>query len=165
MENIFKIKPKKNSMKLFKLFCLSLITLALSFTAQAQVQMIKAGKRINMIYPDSITVNKSITFPTFELQTTLHAATQSIAVNEFYTYVRLDTMNSAVTLNLVISPRLTAGAVLQVEARSDTTARALTFGTGFQAVAMSGTISKTRVQHFIYDGSKFIATGAPQQID
>lgn len=152
-------------MKLFKLFYLSLITLALSFTAQAQVQMIKAGKRIQMTFPDSITTNKSINFPTFELQTTVHSSTETVAINEFYTYVRMDTMNSAVTLNLVISPKLTAGAQLQIEARSDTTARALTFGTGFQAVAMSGVISKTRVQHFIYDGSKFIATGAPQQID
>jgi|SRR5690606_8479594 len=48
---------------------------------------------------------------------------------------------------------------------SDATARDLSFGAGFTAPTLTGTINKTKTVTLVYDGTSFIAKGASVQID
>lgn len=73
------------------------------------------------------------------------------------------TGNGALALGAAARPSIGDEIILKVS--SDTTARDLTFGTGFTAPTLTGTISKTKVMSFVYDGSNFIATSAAIQIN
>lgn len=69
------------------------------------------------------------------------------------------------TLNLSEDAKPQVGDEVIVKVSSDATARDLTFGTGFKAPVLAGVINKTKTQSFTYDGSSFVATAAPVQID
>lgn len=74
-------------------------------------------------------------------------------------------LGEAATLSLSDDAKPQIGDEVILKVSSDGTARDLTFGTGFTAPVLAGVINKTKTQSFVYDGSAFIATGAPVQID
>lgn len=102
-----------------------------------------------------------VVFPTAEVQSLAYAATTAATVKRQITVLKLAEMAGAVTLNLTIGDDVKEGALLMVQAASDGTARALTFGTGMNAPACAGTISTKKAVCFIFDGTSFVATGAP----
>jgi hypothetical protein len=110
--------------------------------------------------------NKVINYPFGEMdvQSVDAAATIELEVENQKTLVNVSEMAAAATINVTASPELKAGAELFIKLKSDGTARAVTLGTGFTGTSVAGTISKTKIASFVYDGSKFIHT-ALNQID
>lgn len=106
-----------------------------------------------------------VVFPTSENQSVEAAATIAVDVNRTTTLVDLGTLAADATLNLTIGDDVPVGAILNVKAKSDTTARAITLGTGFTGPAISGVISKTKSASYIFDGTTFLAMGTAVQLD
>ncbi len=92
------------------------------------------------------------------------AASMELSASESRTIAKVD-MTGDGSLALADDATPQVGDEVIVKASSDGTARDLTFGTGFDAPVLAGTINKTKVQSFVYDGDSFVATGAPVQID
>lgn len=92
------------------------------------------------------------------------AATMEAVVENSRSIITIE-MTDDGTLNLSDDAKPQVGDEVIVKASSDATARDLTFGTGFTAPVLAGVISKTKTQSFVYDGSGFVATAAPVQID
>ena len=92
------------------------------------------------------------------------ATTMELTVSESRTIVPI-AMTDDATINLASDAEPSIGDELIVVATSDSTARDLTFGTGITGPALTGVISKTKVQSFVYNGSAFIASAAPVQTD
>ena len=88
----------------------------------------------------------------------------TVTISNNLTLLNFGTLSKAMTLTLTPDAELEAGAMLVIKAKSDGTARNITLS-GATPTAWSGTISKTKVQTFIYNGSAFIATGAIVQLD
>ncbi len=106
-----------------------------------------------------------IVFPTFEKKTPAFAAIQAVTVERMTTILDLGELTGASTVNLSISTDVQMGAKLAIVAKSDTTARDVTCGDGFLGGAIAGTISKTKVQHFVYNGTAFMPVAAAVQLD
>ncbi len=106
-----------------------------------------------------------VVFPTFEKKTPTFAATQEVLVERQTTIVDLGELTGACKVDLTISEDVQMGATLAIMAKSDTTARDVTCGTGFFGGAIAGTISKTKVQHFVYNGTAFMPVAAAIQLD
>lgn len=106
-----------------------------------------------------------VVFPTQEAQTLVAAAAIAVTVKRQVTIIDLGELEADATLNATIGADVERGAMVTVKAKSDTTARSLTFGTGFTAPAITGTISKTKVVSLIFDGTNFIPMAAAVQID
>lgn len=107
-----------------------------------------------------------VLFPASKAQDIVPAAGVAAAtIKQMVNFIDLGELDAACTLNLTVDAQVTAGAILQVKALSDATARDLTFGTKITAPVCAGVISKTKVTTFIYDGTDFVAVGAPVQID
>lgn len=106
-----------------------------------------------------------VTFPTSESQTVTAAAAVELSIKRQATFVDLGTLGADMALTADIASHVDAGAILTIKAKSDTTARAITPGTGFSAPAVSGTISKTKVVSYIYNGTAFSPLAAAVQID
>jgi uncharacterized protein (AIM24 family) len=87
----------------------------------------------------------------------------AFAPSESREIVEID-LTAAATIN-VDTAISTIGDEVVVKVSSNNTARDLTFGTGITGPVLAGVINKTKVQSFVYDGSAFIATAAPVQID
>jgi hypothetical protein len=68
------------------------------------------------------------------------------------------------TIDLTISAELKAGALLQVNSKTNGTETTI-FGTGIDSATITGVAGKTKCQLFVYTGSVFVAAGAAQQID
>ncbi len=90
--------------------------------------------------------------------------TVNVTISNTMTLLNFGTLDS--TMRLVITPAsgLKTGALLVIKAKSDLTARNITLS-GALPTSMAGTISKTKVQTFIYNGSSFIATSGIVQLD
>lgn len=94
----------------------------------------------------------------------VYAANMELNVSESRNIVTVAmTGNGTVALSADAKPVLGDEIILKVS--SNATARDLTFGSGFTAPVLAGVISKTKVQTLVYDGTNFVATGAPVQID
>ena len=106
-----------------------------------------------------------VVFPTNEAQSVTAAATIAVAINRQVTVIDIGGMGANATINATIGSDVERGALLTVKGASDGTARSMSFGTGFTAPAVAGTISKTKVVSFIYDGSTFLPLAAAVQID
>lgn len=89
------------------------------------------------------------------IQTIADAAAMPVTIANGVTFLNIDTMAQDSTLNLTIDPDLLAGALLYVKVASDATARALVPGTGITGTSVAGTISKTKLIQYVYDGSTF----------
>jgi len=98
-------------------------------------------------------------------QAPAYAATLAVTVVSQKTILKPAQMTGAMTINLTLDPALKAGALLLLQASSDTTARDITFGTGFTSPVLAGVISKTKNQTFIFDGTNFLPLGASLQIN
>lgn len=143
-----KNKPTKKKMK--KL--LTLLLLATAFCTQVKAQQVQ--------YPFG-----AASFPAVTVTSKVTA--QAISINNTLTYIDLGTIdtNKVLTVSAASNYAIQKGAMLYIKATSDATARSLTPSTGFTGVALSGTISKTKVMQFIYDGTKFIECSTPIQIN
>lgn len=101
-----------------------------------------------------------------DIQTPAFASTIAVSISNQLTIINPATLTGAVTINLTLDQGVKAGARILYIALSDGTARATTFGTGFQmAAGMAGVISKTKAIEFIYNGTAFYATSAGVQVD
>lgn len=96
--------------------------------------------------------------------TVTYAAIMEINPSESRTIVTT-ALTGAGTLNLGADAKPQIGDELILKVSSDATARDLTLGTGITGPVLAGTINKTKVQSFVYDGTAFIAAGALIQID
>lgn len=96
--------------------------------------------------------------------TVAYSATMSVEVSDSRNIIAI-AMTGNGTLNLAAASKPTLGDEIILKVSSDTTARDLTLGTGFTAPAITGVISKTKVQTFVYDGSSFIPKSAAVQIN
>lgn len=88
----------------------------------------------------------------------------SVNVSESRSIISI-AMTGAGTLSLSSDSKPVPGDEIILKVSSDATARDLTFGTGFQAPILTGVINKIKTQLFVYDGTKFIPTGAAIQIN
>ena len=68
------------------------------------------------------------------------------------------------TINLTIPADLTPGARMIVKSKTTGTETTI-FGTGCIAPTITGAAGKTKVTELVYDGTNFINTGTPIQID
>lgn len=124
------------------------------------------NRSCNFIAPAGLTVDKEVLFPVLDLQTPAYASTLAVDIKQQVTCIHLSAaMTGAMTINLTIDSQVSPGAIIHLKAASNTTARDITFGTGFNAPVLTGVISKTKVQSFIYDGTNFLPMGAALQID
>ncbi len=105
-----------------------------------------------------------VLFPVAEVSAAVDLSV-AVPVKQMVTILDLGALTANKTLNLAIDAQVNSGALLHVKVASDTTARTLTFGTGLTAPALAGTISKTKVQSFIYNGATFLPLGDALQID
>lgn len=94
----------------------------------------------------------------------VYAANMELNVSESRNIVTV-AMTGNGTLALSADAKPVLGDEIVIKVSSDATARTLTFGDGFTAPALAGTINKTKVQTLVYDGANFIASGASVQID
>lgn len=150
-------------MKNFLLILTSFILCAT--TASAQMGMSKAGDKCTFEWPDSLDDGYAAQFPTFETidQPTITA----IEVDQFYNYVKLDTISASATINVTTSSDVTAGALLFINfIDTDNDSDVLTFGTGIDARTYTITDSlKHIVAPFFYDGSTWITAGTPYRVE
>ena len=120
----------------------------------------------NFIAPSGKSENSTneVLFPGNEVSADVDLSAD-VPVTQKETILDLGEFDANKTLNLAINSKVTAGALLHVKAKSDATARSLTFGTGITAPVLAGTINKTKVQSFIYNGTTFLPLGTALQID
>lgn len=147
-------------MKKMMFLCATVFALLLSANAvQAQAGGIaKGSKYVNWKFPDSITVSKTVTFPTAAtLAPTWASDSVNVKSGEFYTYVSLDTLKGTRRVKLSAQSYLTGGAQLVVEAVSDTATRSfiLMQAAGNDTLSVTG---RKRLQLY-YTGSKFVPVG------
>jgi hypothetical protein len=105
-----------------------------------------------------------VVFPTSEAQVLTPAAEITATVQRSTTIIDCGQLTANANLDLTITPDVPVGASLTVKMASDTTARTLTLGNGFVGNPIVGTPSNTFVTPFVFDGTNFIATGAPVAI-
>jgi hypothetical protein len=104
----------------------------------------------------------SYPFGAVDSQSVPYAATVEVAVRNQKTMVNIGEMSGNMTVNLDNGKELRAGAELIVKTKSDATARTVTLGTGIAGTSVAGTINKTKVLTFVYDGVSFLHTGTNQ---
>jgi len=133
-----------------KLF--SILIMAIAFCTNAKAQQVQ--------YPFG-----AASFPTVTVTSKVTA--QAISVSNSLTYIDLGTIdtNKVLTVAATANYSVKKGAMLFIKATSDGVARSLTPSTGFTGVVLTGTISKTKVMQFIYDGAHFIECATPIQIN
>ncbi|HMN90255.1 MAG TPA: hypothetical protein PKD70_06140 [Saprospiraceae bacterium] len=109
------------------------------------------------------TTNPVFPFGAASKKTLASAVTLAAGINNTVTIIEV-ALEIAATLNLTVDSETRVGSLLFVKVGSDGTARNLTPGTGMTGTAVAGTINKTKVATYVYDGSTFVHTGT-QQID
>lgn len=91
--------------------------------------------------------------------------TTAATISNQVTYVStLPTLTGNATLDLTLSAKLEAGAMLFVKVKT-TGSETFTFGTGIDGPVVTGSAGKTWTQGFWYDGTIFLPMGAKIQID
>lgn len=137
---------------IFFLFCVAAIVLTfLSGSVEAGVCLASAGA----VWP----------YGDPDVQTPAYGTPLAVTINDMMTMLTPGTMTGALTINLTITDRCRKGAILIIRSTSDGTARTITHGTGFTAVPLAGTISKTNQSLYIYDGTTFVQVGAAALIN
>lgn len=111
--------------------------------------------RFSFTAPDNIETQERI-FPTIQKMAKDYAATIAATIVATNTEIDIAELTGAATLNLTLHSQLELGNILVVKAKSDTTARDITLGTGFLGTKIAGVISKTKVATFWFDGSAFV---------
>jgi len=92
--------------------------------------------------------------------------TQSVPIADRLTIIDGDTIQATGnrTINLVIDSEIVAGAIVQVNSKTNGT-ETLTYGTSITDTILTGVAGKTFSQSFIYDGTAFKPSGTAKQID
>jgi len=93
-----------------------------------------------------------------------YAATITAVIANSKTIIEPAILTGALTLNVTPDPEQMEGDEIIVKIKATGT-EVTTFGTGIDAATITGVAGKTKTQTFIYDGTTFIASGAPTQID
>jgi hypothetical protein len=140
--------------RFFPIILGALIGIGYSFTADAQGISSK-GKKVQFLFPDSLSESKSILFPTFQSLSSAYATTVQFDVEEFYTYLDVDTMTGNLTLNAVPTAQLTPGAFLFIRTIANDDGRTVVFGSHLEAPNMTTDSLSHRMNSFIYTGSTF----------
>lgn len=104
----------------------------------------------------------SYPFGAVDSQSVAYAATVEVPVRNQKTIVDISEMSGDMTVNLDNGEELRPGAELIINTKSDATARTVTLGTGIAGTSVAGTIDKTKVFTFVYDGENFLHTGTNQ---
>jgi len=68
------------------------------------------------------------------------------------------------TINLTLGADLNAGARIIVSSKTNGTETTI-FGTNITGVTVTGVTGKTKVTEFVYNGTAFVNSGTPVQID
>jgi hypothetical protein len=91
---------------------------------------------------------------------------QAIAVTGSLTFIDGVTVEATGnrTINLTIDSDLRKGARIIVESKTNGTETTI-FGTSMTGVTVTGVAGKTKVTEFVYNGSAFVNSGTPVQID
>ena len=91
---------------------------------------------------------------------------QALTINEQVTRVDGVTVSATGnrTLNLTIGAEVRKGARIILEAKTDGTETTI-FGTGITGVTITGVTGKTKVTEFVYNGTAFVNSTTPVQID
>ncbi len=98
-------------------------------------------------------------FGAADVQSKAYAATIAADVTNSETIINVAQLTGAATLNLTVDAEVAVGARLTVKLEADGTARTVTWGTGFTAVAYQVAISKKATASFVFDGATFVSTG------
>lgn len=138
------------------LFIAATLFVANSASAQNQVFYRNNGTSYTakMTVP-ALTENKSILFPTFDLQAPSADDTIAVTVGELFTWVKADTLTAATLITLTPSSRLTAGAQLYLQLGNDGTNRLVSVKQGatlVDSVTVTGTNTKRLI---LFDGTSF----------
>ena len=99
-----------------------------------------------------------------DVQSPAYNATLSIAITHKETLVNVAELTGDTTISISAGSNVKPGAKVYITLQSDSTARDATLSTGFKGTVVAGTISKTKVATFIYDGTDFVHVST-QQID
>lgn len=132
----------------------AIAVMAVSVNAQAG-GISKGGKYVNYKFPDSIAVSKTVLFPTATSIAPLWAGDSvNVKANEFYTYVKLDTLKGTRRVKLSAQSYITGGAQVWFEAVRDTGTQKLILqhSAGNDTVKVSG----QKGIAVYYTGSKFL---------
>jgi hypothetical protein len=105
-----------------------------------------------------------VLFPVPEIKEPAAAATLDINIQQMTTIVNVGTMAADMTVNATIDDQVTEGALVIMKLTSDSTGRAVTFGTGFNAPSLSGVANKTKYATFMYDGTQLVPVGTSASI-
>ncbi len=92
------------------------------------------------------------------------AATIAIVVANHMAVIEPAILTGACTLSLTPTAEVRAGALVFVKQKATAT-ETLTFAGSAKAPALVGAAGKTKVQALVFDGTFFVAQGAPVQID
>lgn len=94
------------------------------------------------------------------------AVNTSLTVANMHTVIDGATipLTAAVTLNLTVDSRLPIGSKMYIKINT-VGATTVTFGTGFTVPLFTGVAGKTFTIAMYYDGSKYLPTAAPYQIN
>lgn len=144
--------------KLLPILLGALIGIGYSFTCDAQ-GLSKAGLKVQFTFPDSISENQTMLFPTWEEQAEDYASTVAFDANSFYQYVVIDTTTNNMTVNVTASDHITPGAQLYVYTVSTGSSRTITWGTGIDGAAIAQDSAKAVMHTFVFDGTKYLQTG------
>jgi hypothetical protein len=125
----------------------------------------KENKSVNFVAPDGLENDQNVLFPAADTQSPDAAATLALTIKQQVSIVNVGAMAADMTVNLTVDAQVTAGAILILKLTSDTTARAVTPGTGFTAPVVAGVISKTKYATYIYTGSTFVPVGLAVQVN
>lgn len=94
-------------------------------------------------------------FGNANVKTETAGATKTIEVFDNLTIVDFGELAADMALSVDAHAETKTGAILVLKAKSDSTARNITAGTGIVG-GVAGTISKTKTGTFIYDGTNFV---------
>lgn len=123
------------------------------------------NKSFGFVPPAGMAANQEVLFPCWEKQTPDASATLAVNIKQMVNTVEVGEMAANMTVNLTVAGQVTPGASLIMKLKSDGTGRDVTFGTGFLSPVLSGVADKTKYASFIYDGTQFVPTGTPVQVD
>lgn len=90
------------------------------------------------------------------------AAAITLIIDNTLTYVTIDQLTAAITINVTPLAEQAVGDKLHIVTSADGTNRLITWGTGFTGVAYTNTASKSFIHDFIYDGATFVHQGSTQ---
>lgn len=146
---------------------LVLISVILTLTLSLSAQWVHntEHKSFNFKAPSGATnLKNEVLFPFSEV-TTYSASndTLTLTVKQYNTFFSTtDTLLANTYFYLSVNSQVTAGAQLFILCKSGAVARSFIPKTGFTGTTVTGTASKSKYLHFVYNGTAFIHVGTMQ---